>query len=103
MTTPEDRHARLVAEIKRRIRMVEGWTRESYGGNLAGEFMREVHRNERPMELSALLEIVERHRPHTEASDLCALCRDGFGECGEWPCADFLSAEKIMAMQSPSE
>jgi hypothetical protein len=87
--TPEDRHARLASDIKRR--------RQALDNESLHTSSREMGlRSERVRELSALLEIVERHR-----------AIDPFGinpkdlprciECGvEWACETFLSAEKIL-------
>jgi hypothetical protein len=81
--THEDRHARLVAEIKLRLLIVV-CSLDSLPSHSLAARAKEEHKRE----LSALLEIVERHRPMQHGP--CRRCRN------PWPCADWMSAEKIL-------
>ena len=80
--TPRERHGRVVRHIREDL----GWVESA-------------HLREAVLCFSALLEIAERHAPCTRIASEPGWCKCSFG----WPCADFLSCEKILAKPSPSE
>jgi hypothetical protein len=91
--TPEYRHARLVAEIRLRMRIVVCSLDSLPSHSLAARAKAEHRR-----ELEALLEIVERHSPIIAGdAGLARMYGAVYCPCGdEFPCDDFLSAEKIL-------
>ena len=123
--TPVDRHAKVVEEFKRRQEICEAQTPgpwKLWGGQVVSDLKNTgnldvtptlieynavaiaAQRTERPAELRALIEIVERHRPYKISAEPkyvhladCLTCSSA------WPCLTFASAEQAAQQEKPCE